>query len=279
MKKTHPAPTGMIYRLSVCQSRAEHSLPVALACARNSGHAVSARPLPVPETSTGRTPRAEQGAVVHPLIHWLACFCRIPQPLSLGPASSLASSPASAPHQGSRVAPVTWGSGAARAAQHSWQSQPVPAGQRSGGGSCPGRHTAPREGLKEGCQAGLGIVRVFLLQEAQLPEEGVPRQRPGGGNVNEQSVTELVKYTDRGGPCRGRGRQVPGLARPCRTPRPQRDPVSSLGSADHLQLRVPGDPQGSAGVGFGHLVLNRLFPLNYSHIQKNRILENERLDS
>lgn len=143
-------------------------------------------------------------------------------------------------------------------------------GQQSGGGSCPGRHTAPREGLKAGCQAALGTVRAFLPQEAQLPEEGVPHRRPGGGNVNEQSVTELVRYTERGGPCRGRGRWVPGLGRPCRTPRPQRDPVSSLGSADHLRMRVPGDPQGSAGVGFGHLVLNRLFPLNYSHTQKKQ---------
>lgn len=96
-------------------------------------------------------------------------------------------------------------------------------GQRSGGGSCPGRHTAPREGLKAGCQAALGTVRAFLPQEAQLPEEGVPHRRPGGGNVNEQSVTKLVRYTERGGPCRGRGRWVPGLGRPCRTPRPQQD--------------------------------------------------------
>lgn len=79
---------------------ARAGLPVALACARNSGHAVSAWPLPVLKTSKGRTPRAEQGAVVHLLMHLLACFCHIPQPLSLRPASSLASSPASAPHPG-----------------------------------------------------------------------------------------------------------------------------------------------------------------------------------
>ena len=62
-------------------------------------------------------------------------------------------------------------------------------------------------------------------------------------------------------------------------PKASAGPISSLGSADHRRMRVPGDPQGSAGVGFGHLVLNRLFPLNYAHTQKNRILENERLDS
>ena len=37
------------------------------------------------------------------------------------------------------------------------------------------------------------------------------------------TIDELVRYTERGGPCRGRGRWVPGLGRPCRTPRPQQD--------------------------------------------------------
>ena len=46
-------------------------------------------------------------------------------------------------------------------------------GQRAGGGSSPGRRTAPREGLGERCRAASGTVRAFLL-EARLPEEGVP---------------------------------------------------------------------------------------------------------
>lgn len=107
---------------------------------------------------------------------------------------------------------------------------------------------------------------------------GCAWQRPGGGNVNELSVTELVRYTDLGDPAGG-GTAGLGAGKALRDPKAsagsqglsgtpkalqgpkasagpqglsrtlklQRDPVLSLGSADRLQVRVPGDPHGSAG--------------------------------
>ena len=122
----------------------------------------------------------------------------------------------------------------ARATQHSRQSEPVPAGAAGGRWLLPGEVHSLQGGAGGALPGGLGDCQ-GVPAGSSAPGGGCARQRPGGGNVNEWSVTELVRYTDPGDPAGG-GTAALGAGKALRdpqglsgTPRPQWDPNASAG--------------------------------------------------
>ena len=83
---------------------------------------------------------------------------------------------------------------------------------------------------------------------------GCARQRPGGRNVNEGSVTELVRYTDPGDPAGGgtaglrAGKALRDPKASAGPPRPQQDPQSLSGTPrPQRDPKALQDPKASAG--------------------------------
>lgn len=177
------------------------------------------------------------------------------------------------PLPGLWVAPVTWGVRGSQSRPASMAGQqPVPAGPRSGRWlPAQGRAHSPREGLKE-LPGSLGDCQGVPAAGSSAPGGGCARPKARRrGCKRAECDQNLSNIQTEGGPA-GEGTAGPGWEGPAGPQGLSRTLSRLWGQPDHLQLSAWGS-SGQRWGGFGHLVLNHLFPLNYSHIQKTGFLK------
>lgn len=138
-------------------------------------------------------PQAQQHVVLCTLTHLLADFCHIPQPFSLGPASSLASSPTSTLHQRLTGRPWVWA--VPEATEHSQQSQSVLAAGTGHEVALAVTRPDPPECFREGRKWPWGLSGCSCRRKLPAECGGCGELKPRG-SVNKETVTKPVRYSD-----------------------------------------------------------------------------------